>query len=118
MLVGFISGILTSMGFGGGTVLILALKIVGLSQKQAQFINLLYYIPISIIATIINTKNELVNAKISTKLFGWGILGCIIGSYISIRVNNQILKKIFGILIFLIGVKELVNVIKQKKDSN
>jgi len=44
---------------GGGTILILLLSIcIGLDQHVAQATNLIFFIPTSIVAIIVNLKNK------------------------------------------------------------
>ena len=51
MLIGFISGIVSGTGMGGGTILILCLSIfLEINQKTAQATNLIFFIPTSIAA--------------------------------------------------------------------
>ena len=58
-LTGFLAGILGGMGMGGGTLLIPILTIfLGFKQKNAQAINLLVFIPMSLFALIIHIKNK------------------------------------------------------------
>ena len=54
IITGFLSGIISGMGIGGGAILIPALTIfAGVSQKTAQGINLTYFINTSILIFII-----------------------------------------------------------------
>jgi len=53
-IVSFLSGIMASMGLGGGMVLILYLSAInGLDQLSSQGINLLFFIPIGIFSVIL-----------------------------------------------------------------
>ena len=54
LLAGLLSGIAGAMGLGGGGVLIIYLTLLAdLSQQKAAGINLIFFIPISILAVII-----------------------------------------------------------------
>ena len=45
-IVGLVSGVVSGMGIGGGSILILYLTLfAGMAQQQAQGINLLYFLP-------------------------------------------------------------------------
>ena len=49
ILIGLISGIISGMGIGGGTILIPALTIIlSMEQNTAQAINLIYFIPTAV----------------------------------------------------------------------
>ena len=59
ILMGIISGIVSGTGMGGGTVLIFFLTfILGIEQHQAQATNLIFFIPTSIVAILVNIKNK------------------------------------------------------------
>ena len=63
-LIGIIGGVLGGMGMGGGTLLIPLLTIfLNLPQKEAQAINLIAFLPMSIIALILHYKNKLLKFK-------------------------------------------------------
>ena len=58
ILIGMISGIVSGTGMGGGTILIFLLTfMMGIEQHVAQATNLIFFIPTSIVAIIINIKN-------------------------------------------------------------
>ena len=106
--ISILSGIISSLGMGGGSILIIVLiNILKIDQRVAQATNLIFFIPTAITATIINIKNKKINFKISMKFIIFGILGTIIGSMINLKINNEILKKIFGIFLILMGIYEI-----------
>lgn len=107
VIVGFVSGIVTGMGLGGGVVLIPALTFLKVNQLEAQLINLMYYVPVAIIATGINIKNKKIEKNIVIKIIIFGIIGSIIGAFISIKIELGLLKKIFSAILLVIGVYEL-----------
>ena len=64
VLFGFIAGIISSLGMGGGTILIFLLTIfLGISQHIAQATNLVFFIPTSIAAIFMNIKNKKTHNK-------------------------------------------------------
>ncbi len=84
VLTGFISGIVSGTGMGGGTILILCLSIfLGVEQKTAQATNLIFFVPTSLAAIYINIKQKKINLKISKTIILWGIVGAIIGATIA-----------------------------------
>lgn len=57
ILIGMISGIVSGTGMGGGTILIFLLTfMMGIEQHVSQATNLIFFIPTSIVAIIINIK--------------------------------------------------------------
>ena len=56
-LLGVLGGVLSGMGMGGGTLLIpLLTTFLGVVQKQAQFLNIISFIFMSIFIITINVK--------------------------------------------------------------
>ena len=96
------------MGIGGGTILIPALIIfTSLNQQNVQAINLLYFIPTAIIALAVHIKNKLIDFNVAIRIIIFGIIGSIIGSTIAVNLNSDILRKLFGIFLFGMGVAEI-----------
>ena len=107
-IIGILSGIVSALGMGGGTILILLLGIfTNLEQHLVQGTNLIVFIPVSIIAILINIKNKKIDYKISFKIIIFGMIGAIIGSILAFKFNNRILKKFFGIFLLIIGFLEI-----------
>lgn len=116
ILIGIISGMISGTGMGGGTILIfLLVYALGVEQHIAQATNLIFFIPTSIIAIIINLKNKNIALKTAIFVSVFGILGAIIGANISIRIDVHILKKAFGIFLLLIAIHEIYTIVKWYK---
>lgn len=116
ILFGFIAGIVTGLGMGGGTILILLLSLfMGLEQHVAQATNLVFFIPTSLAAIMINIKQKNVNLKIAGIISVFGIMGSIIGSIISERVSSDLLRKWFAVFIFVIALHEVYELYKEYK---
>ena len=114
MLIGFISGIVSGTGMGGGTILILCLSIfLEINQKTAQATNLIFFIPTSIAAIYINMKQKNINIKLAKQIIFWGIIGTIIGALIAQKINVTVLKKMFGIFLAIIAIHEIYLLIKE-----
>lgn len=113
-LIGFISGIVSGTGMGGGTILILCLSIfLEINQKTAQATNLIFFIPTSIAAIYINMKQKNINIKLAKQIIFWGIIGTIIGALIAQKINVTVLKKMFGIFLTIIAIHEIYLLIKE-----
>ncbi len=107
LLAGLLSGIAGAMGLGGGTFLIVYLRLLGdTPQLKSQGINLIFFIPCAILSIIAYTKSKLINWKIVLKISLFGILGCILGLIITNFVKGEIIGKFFGILLVLLSLKE------------
>lgn len=118
VLIGIISGIVSGTGMGGGTILISLLSfMLGIEQHTAQATNLIFFIPTSIIAIIVNFKNKNIDTKQAIIISVFGVLGAIIGANIAIYMDVKILKKGFGIFLIFVTINEIYSIIKlYKKD--
>lgn len=116
ILIGIVSGIVSGTGMGGGTILIFLLTfIMGIEQHRAQATNLIFFIPTSIIAIIVNLRNKNIDLKLAIIISIFGILGAIIGANISIHIDVGILKKCFGVFLALIALNEIYSIYKKYK---
>ena len=108
ILVGFLSGLTASMGLGGGFILVIYLTtILEINQIDAQGMNIMFFIPIAIISTLMHVKNKLIDKKpllISTIS---GILGASIGILTTLFLKIDWLSKLFSALLFIFGLREL-----------
>ncbi len=105
----FLTGIFASMGVGGGMILIVYLTVfAGFSQVSAQGINLVYFIPIALLALIIHTRNKLVEWKRIIPSLITGLIFSAAGAFAANAVSSDLLGKIYGAFILLIGIKELL----------
>lgn len=108
ILAGMLSGIISGMGIGGGTILIPALTIIfNMPQKTAQSINLIYFVPTAVIALKTHIKNKRVDTKVAKGIVIFGLIGAIIGSFVALGLDNNILKRLFGIFLLLMGIREI-----------
>lgn len=113
VLIGVVSGIVSGTGMGGGTILIFLLSFfMGIEQHIAQATNLIFFIPTSIVAIIVNLKNKNIDLKLAILISIFGILGAIIGANISIHTDVKILKKCFGLFLAVITINEIYSIIK------
>jgi uncharacterized membrane protein YfcA len=105
----FVTGILASLGVGGGMVLIIYLTVfAGFGQLEAQGINLLYFLPIALLAVILHTKNHLIKWKPLIPAIIVGIIGAVGGSLLARQIDKEILRTVFAVFVLVIGVKEIL----------
>ncbi len=109
IIAGIVTGIIGAMGFGGGGILILYLTLYkNIPQLTAQGINLICFVPAAIAALAIHTKNNLIDRKLAVKYICLGLVGVIIGYSILSVINENLIRKIFSIIMIAIGVKGLL----------
>ena len=86
IIIGIVSGMVAALGMGGGTILILLLGIfTELKQHIIQGSNLIFFIPTSIVAIIMNVKNKTINYKNALVIIVSGIIGAVINTILKWR---------------------------------
>lgn len=119
VIAGAIGGVFGGMGMGGGTLLIPILTIFfGVGQHTAQAVNLICFIPMSILALIIHIKNGKIDFKNILLIILPGLLTCFIGCYVSKHITGDMLGKIFGGFLILLSIFQVVSLIKSTKKKN
>ena len=94
IIIGLVSGIVSGTGMGGGTILIFLLTYIsGLEQHIAQATNLIFFIPTSIVAIIVNIKNKNIRFRVATMI------------------------SVFGIFLAIIAIHEIYTIIKENKKN-
>ena len=109
LIVGTVLGFLAGLGIGGGSLLILWLTFVlGIDHNIARGINLLFFLPSAIIACFFRWKQGCINIR--------AILPVIIGGCIAAGICSWISTvKLFGGLLLLTGLRELLYKPKKKQ---
>ena len=106
-IAGLVSGAVSGMGIGGGVVLIPVLTaFFNISQKSAQYINLLYFIPVALCALIVHAKNKRLSYKSALYAILGGIFAAVAGSYTAMHISMGLLRKLFGFFLMLIGISQ------------
>ncbi len=112
MAIGIIAGVFSGfIGIGGGLIVVPALVFFcGLSQHAAQGTSLAMMLPpIGILGVYNYYKAGHVDLKISMILAATFILGSYFGSKFAISLSAEVIKKVFGIIIILVGIKMILN---------
>lgn len=108
-------GFLAGIGVGGGSLLILWLTLVlGMPHPQARILNLLFFLPTAIAASVFRWKQGKLDIK---KVLPAIISGCAAAAVFSLLFQNMdttILKKLFGGLLLITGIRELMYKPKKK----
>ena len=107
VLAGFVGG---SMGVGGGIIIIPALVfILGFTQKEAQGTSLaVLSFPVAIVAAYNYHKGGFINIKFAAVMIVAFMVGSYFGSKVALSIPGDVLKKIFAVLLVVLGLKMLI----------
>ena len=118
VLVGAVLGFLSGLGIGGGSLLILWLTLVqNASPAEARAINLLFFLPCALIAAVFRWKQGNLPVK---KIMPAVLTGCAAALCFSLMGTNMdvtILKKLFGGLLIVTGLREILYRPKEKREG-
>ena len=119
LLVSCFSGVFAGMGMGGGTFLIPLLSLFfGVEQIVCQSTNVICFVFLAIICSVIYIKNKLIDFKVVICV---AIPATIIASFSSIfaiRTDSNILQICFSCFIILVGIFYFIKTIKLMKNKS
>ena len=108
LLVGNVLGFLAGLGIGGGSLLILWLTAVLETDPQtARCINLLFFLPAAVIACFFRRKQGQLDLKAVLPAIISGSVAAGIFSFVGMNLDTTLLKKLFGGLLIITGLREL-----------
>ncbi len=117
-LVGFLTGIISGCGIGGGSLLILYLtSVAGVNQYQAGGINLLYFICCAPAALIGHIRQRRIEWKAVICCSIAGVVTSVLAALLAARMDVRLLHRLFGVLLLYIGAKELLAKAKPPADQ-
>jgi hypothetical protein len=108
LLLGLVAGVLSGLiGIGGGIVIVPTLVLLfGLSQHTAQGTTLALMVPpIGLLAAWTYYKGGFVDLKMAAFICVGFLLGGLLGAKFAVAIPDQLLKKIFGVVLFLVSLK-------------
>lgn len=108
IIVGTVLGFLAGLGIGGGSLLILWLTMVlQIPQETARGINLLFFIPAAVISCLFRWRQGKLELGTVLPAILAGVVSAALFSFVGSSVDTALLKKPFGILLLLTGLREL-----------
>lgn len=106
MLCGLLTGILSSWGVGGGTLLLLCMTLFfGVEQRTAQAINLLYFLPTAGISLFAHRKNGYLDKAVLRAAIPTGTLCALAAAFLTTMVDSSVFRKPFGLFLLYVGCR-------------
>ena len=108
-LVGAGSGLLASMGMGGGFILLVYLAVfTKTEQLAAQGLNLFFFLPIIALSVALHIKNKLVDVKTALWLGFSGALTSVGGWWLAQQLQGDWLRRGFAVFLISVGLRDLL----------
>lgn len=108
------TGALSSWGVGGGTLLLVCMTLfLGVEHREAQAVNLLFFLPTAGISLLFHRKNGFLDKETWREAAPLGTAAALAGALISLAVDVSLLKKPFGFFLLYGGASMLLGAIKK-----
>ena len=118
IVLGFLAGILSSMGVGGGTLLVPCLvHFYDAPQVIAQGVIMTIFLPTAAVALFSHYKNGYLRLNIALYLALGGLGGAVIGAWLATHLTNDYLSWIFGAFLIITGLQQIFSKKKNAKKS-
>ena len=109
IVIGLLAGVLSGfMGVGGGVVMIpLMILLLGFNQHEAQGMSLaVLAVPVTFIAAYnYHANGHPINWKFALVIAVFFVVGGYLGSKVAVSINQNVLKKIFAVILVIAAVK-------------
>lgn len=118
ILAGLVCGVISGLGIGGGSLLMVWMTaVIGLEQRTAQGINLLYFLPTAAASLILHFKNRMVDRHIAVPAAICGCITAILGAMLAQNLDTVFLKKLFSLFLLVVGAMELHKAMKKSPQT-
>ena len=108
LAVGTVLGFLSGLGVGGGSLLLLWLTLVlNLEPTAARTVNLWFFLPAALVACHYRKKQGTLAIRKMIPAIAAGCVGALLGTKLGSALDTQLLKKAFGILLLVTGIREI-----------
>ncbi|MCP4132254.1 MAG: sulfite exporter TauE/SafE family protein [bacterium] len=111
LAIGLCAGMLSGfIGIGGGIVIIPALAFFfKFTQQEAQGTTLAAMVPpIGLLAAYVYYQNGYVNLSVAGLVALGFVLGGFLGAKVVMHLDEALLRRIFGVLLFIISIKMII----------
>lgn len=104
-LCGLGASVISAWGVGGGTLLLLVMTLfLGVDQRTAQGINLLFFLPTAASALVCHARGGYLDKPTLKAAVPFALLAALAGAWISNAVDVELLRKPFGVYLLLSGL--------------
>ena len=104
-LCGLGASVVSAWGVGGGTLLLLVMTLfLGVDQRTAQGINLLFFLPTAASALVCHAKGGYLDKPTLKSAVPAAVAAALAGAWVSNSLDVEILRRPFGVYLLLSGV--------------
>ena len=104
-LCGLGASVISAWGVGGGTLLLLVMTLfLGVDQRTAQGVNLLFFLPTAASALVCHAKGGYLDKPTLKAAVPAAVIAALLGAWVSNSLDVAVLRKPFGVYLLLSGV--------------
>ena len=104
-LCGLGASVISAWGVGGGTLLLLVMTLfLGVDQRTAQGVNLLFFLPTAASALVCHWRGGYLDKPTLKSAVSWAVIAALLGAWIATALDVAVLRKPFGIYLLLSGI--------------
>ena len=109
LAVGTATGIRAAGGGGGGALGGRGLRLfLGVDQRTAQGINLLYFLPTAGAGLLFHRKAGMLDKQALRQAIPWGVATAALGAWCATAMDTELLRRPFGVYLLVMGVITLI----------
>ena len=108
--IGLTAGVLAGLlGIGGGVLMVPAMVLItGFDQHVAQGTSLLVIIPAAALGSFTHHRHGRLALRDAAGLAVGGVLGALLGSFTALSLDEDLLRRLFAVLLLVIAARMLV----------
>lgn len=104
------TGVLSSWGVGGGTLLLVCMTLfLNVGHREAQAVNLLFFLPTAGISLFFHRKKGFLEKEVWRQAAIPGTIASLAGALLATAVDVSLLRKPFGLFLIYSGVSMLLS---------
>ncbi len=104
-LCGLGASVISAWGVGGGTLLLLVMTLMlGVDQRTAQGINLLFFLPTALSALLCHIRGGYLDKPTLKAAVPIAVLAALLGAWAATAIDVDLLRKPFGVYLLASGV--------------
>ena len=117
---GLFAGFLAAtLGIGGGIIFVPAfVSLFAFSQLDAQGTSLAIIVPTALIATIGHARAGRVVWRVAAVTGLAGISGAVLGSLLAFELDEQVLRRVFAIVLVVLAVRMMVRAFRLRQAAS
>lgn len=113
-LAGLGAGVLSAWGVGGGTILLLCMTLLlGVDQRQAQAVNLLFFLPAAGAGLLFHRKKGEIDGLLWRQTALAGTAAALAAAAAAQFLDVSLLRRPFGVYLLLAGLSMLRKLLKK-----